>query len=261
MRLVRFAALLIAIVLASGATPPGSLRAAEPVTVFAAASLTDAMTVLGEAYEERSGKAVRFSFAASSTLARQIEAGAPADIFVSASAWWMDYLEERGLIAAETRSEPITNRLALIAPETARFGDARIDASLDLPALLGREGRLAVGDPEHVPAGIYAKQALERLGFWAEIAPRLARADNVRAALALVARGEAPLGIAYATDARIAEGIIVLDLFPEDLHDSITYPFALVSGSDSPEAREFLAYLTGADGLAVFERFGFTRAQ
>ena len=233
----------------------------EPLTVFAAASLTDAMTEAGNAYREKSGVLLRFSFASSSTLARQIEAGAPADIFASANEQWMDYLEERGLIAAKTRTSPIANRLALVAPKATEPVQATVNAALDLPGLLGAGERLAVGDPAHVPAGIYARQALEDLGYWVELEPRLARADNVRAALALVERGETPLGIAYATDARIAEGVAVLGLFPETSHDPISYPFALTAETERAEARDFLAFLTGDEGLAIFKRFGFERAE
>lgn len=234
-------------------------RAEPPLTVFAAASLTDAMTAAGEAYREKTGSEVRFSFASSSTLARQIEAGAPAQLFASANEAWMDYLEERNLIVAETRSSPIANRLALVAPSATERGEVSVDESLDLPALLGAEGRLAVGDPAHVPAGIYAKQALERLGLWAAVENRLARTDNVRAALALVESGETPLGITYATDARISESVTVLGLFPRGSHEPITCPFALVAGQERAAARGFLAFLNSDEGLAVFERFGFAR--
>ncbi|NIJ41503.1 molybdate transport system substrate-binding protein [Parvibaculum indicum] len=229
---------------------------AEPPTVFAAASLTDAMTAAGRAYEERTGTEIRFSFASSSTLARQIEAGAPADLYASANEKWMDRLETRGLILPGTRTSPIANGLVLIAPET---GAPPKDETIDnLPALLGAQGRLAMGDPAHVPAGIYGKEALEHLGLWKTLEPRLAAADNVRAALALVERGEAPYGIVYATDARIAK-VRVVAAFPDKSHTPVTYPFALVKGGDNDEAKDFLSFLTSDDGLAIFERFGFRR--
>jgi molybdate transport system substrate-binding protein len=227
--------------------------AAEPLTVFGAASLTDALQAVGAA----SGQPVRFSFAASSTLARQIQAGAPADLFCSANETWMDELARRGLVEADTRVSPIGNALVLVAPLAARPAPLTVDRQLDLPALLGADGRLALGDPAHVPAGIYARQALASLGLWDGVANRLAPADNVRAALALVARGEAPLGIVYASDAAIDAGVAVIGTFPAGTHPPIAYPCAVVKGGDSAAARRFLGFLTGADGLAIFARFGF----
>lgn len=230
---------------------------AEPPTVFAAASLTDAMEAAGAAYEEKTGERVRFSFASSSTLARQIEAGAPAGIYASANEQWMDYLEERDLIDADTRVSPISNGLVLIAPKNAEMETIEITSDTDLLGLLGSGERLAVGDPDHVPAGIYAKQSLEALGFWEEIAPRLARADDVRAALALVSRGEAPLGIVYSTDAAIDERVKVVGRFPVDSHKPITYPFALVRGEESETINALFEFLTGEEALAIYERYGF----
>src|SRR3954462_7474536 len=183
------------------AAAPARAQQAAPLTVFAAASLQDGLRALEPAW--RAGPAnppLRLSFAASSALARQIEQGAPADLFLSADEPWMDYLAQRGLILPETRVSPLGNALALVAPANSPLAPFAIGPGTDLPALLGPQGRLAAGDPAHVPAGIYAKAALERLGQWAAIAPRLARAENVRAALLLVERGEAPLGIVYRTD-------------------------------------------------------------
>jgi molybdate transport system substrate-binding protein len=227
--------------------------------VFGAASLTDAMEEIGRRYREQTGGEVRFSFASSSTLARQLEAGAPAQIFASANESWMDYLTARDLIEAETRISPIGNRLVLVAPAAGRQGEVQITPALDWSTLLGPDARLAVGDPEHVPAGIYARQALESLGSWSALDPRLARADNVRAALALVERGEAPLGIVYATDAAIDEGVEVVGTFPADAHPPITYPFAIVKDQSSAEVRALFDFITGEPGLAVFEAFGFAR--
>jgi molybdate transport system substrate-binding protein len=235
----------------------GGLAAAEPVTVFAAASLTDATTAVGEAWVAAGGEPPRFSFAASSTLARQIEAGAPADIYAAADRRWMDYLAARGLIAGDTRESPIGNRLVLVATADAAVGDVAIDADLDLAAMLGEGGRLAVGDPDHVPAGRYARAALESLGLWAELAPRLARADDVRAALALVARGEAPLGIVYATDAAVSDDVAVVGTFAPSSHPPITYPFALVAGAEGEAARALFAFMTGDAARAIYARFGF----
>lgn len=236
-------------------SPPAA--AAEPVTVFGAASMANAMEAIGQAYGDRTGGTVRFSFASSSTLARQIEAGAPAQAFCSANETWMDYLAERGLIAADTRVSPIGNALVLIAPKAAAPPPVTIDTGLDLVSMLGPDGRLAVGDPAHVPAGIYARQALQSLGQWDALQPRLAPADNVRAALALVERGEAPLGIVYATDAAVSPGVVVIGIFPEDSHRPITYSCAIAKAAGSDEVRRFFGFLTGANGLAIFARFGF----
>lgn len=225
--------------------------AAEPVTVFAAASLTDALQAVAERYE----RPVRFSFAASSTLARQIGAGAPAQIYCAANAAWMDDLEERGLIEPGSRVSPAGNTLVLVAPKGDRVAATTIDA--DLAGLLGKDGRLALGDPAHVPAGIYAVQALRKLGQWEKLARRLAPADNVRGALALVARGEAPLGIVYATDAAISSDVVVVDTFSADSHPPITYPCALVKDEADDAARAFLRFLTGPEAAAIFTRFGF----
>jgi len=177
----------------------------QPLTVFAAASLTDAMRALGEAWQQKGHPGPRFSFAASSTLARQIEQGASADLFMSADEPWMDYLQQRDLIVNATRISPVGNALVLVAPadSTANVTLAR---GTDLAALLGANGRIATGDPAHVPVGRYAQAALTWMGQWDAVSPRLARADNVRAALLLVERGEAPFGIVYATDAAASRG-------------------------------------------------------
>jgi len=253
---VAFAALALAsLAYISG---PGTTRA-DPVTVFGAASVTNALEDIGALYRAEGGD-VRFSFASSSTLARQIEAGAPADIFVSANDTWMDYLAERGLIVEETRAGPFGNRLVLIAPSDSTLPDIDISPDLDLSALLGPDNRLAVGDPEHVPAGIYAKQALQSIDLWTALEPRLARADNVRAALALVESGEAPLGIVYATDATVAAGVKVIGIFPRDSHPPITYAIAVVAGSPDAKAAEVKAFfdlMTGPEGLEAFARHGF----
>lgn len=247
-------ALAIALVFA------GAPVRAQEVTVFAAASLADALGEIGRLYEDETGKQLRFSFASSSTLARQIEAGAPADIYASASTAWMDYLQEAGLVAADTRVEPIGNRLVLIARRGSGLGPVTLTRDTDLAALLGPEQRLAVGDPAHVPAGIYAEQALRWLGQWAALEPRLARADDVRAAVALVARGEAPLGIAYATDAAVSTAVEVVAGFPAASHEPIVYPFAMVEGhGDSAAARDAYSFILGAKALKVFRRYGFAR--
>ena len=234
---------------------PAPAAGAKPVTVFAAASLTDAMDELGRAFTQESGVPVRLSFAASSTLARQIESGAGADLFLSADQEWMDYLEQRGLIRKTTRRDLLGNRLALIAPADSTVKLA-IEPGFPLAAALG-SGRLATGDPDNVPAGRYARSALMSLGVWNDVAGRLVPAADVRTALAFVSRGEAPLGIVYETDARIDSKVRLVGLFPEGSHPRITYPMA-VTKSGSADAERFAGFLRGEAGRAVFERYGFT---
>ena len=233
------------------------VAAAEAITVFAAASTTDAVTRTVADYEAETGVDVRLSFAASSTLARQIEAGAEAQIYISANVRWMDYLEERGLLADGSRRAPVSNRLVLIAGADRGIG-GRDDAASYLAAL-GSDEWLALGDPAHVPAGIYARQALRSLKLWDRLAPRMALSDNVRSALALVDRGEAALGIVYRTDAMLAGRIAELAVFPAASHDPIVYPFAIVAGQDTAPVRHLFDHLTGPKGIAVFESFGFVK--
>lgn len=233
-------------------------RAADPVTVMAAASLTDALQALGSAWAARGHPAPRFVFAASSTLARQIEQGAPADLFASADEPWMDYLQQRGLIVPDSRTSPLGNRLVLVAPSN-QPGDVALAPGVDLLARLGAQGRLATGDPASVPVGKYAQAALTKLGAWDAVMPRLARAASVRAALLLVERGEAPLGIVYATDAAASKGVRVVGTFPEDTHPPVSYPFALTRrGGDQTEAQALLAFLTGPDAAPVYRSLGFS---
>jgi molybdate transport system substrate-binding protein len=238
---------------------PVAAIADEPITVFAAASLTDVLQEIGEAYKAKTGKAVRFSFTSSSTLARQIEAGAPAQIYASANEQWMDYLAERNLIETETRASPVSNQLVLIAPVGTALGPVTISSSTDLAKLLGADSRLSVGNTDSVPAGIYAKEALQSLGLWTALEPRLAPAEDVRAALAHVERGETPLGIVYATDAKIDRNVKVLGTFPPGSYKPITYPFAVVRGKGSAVVRDFFAYLTGPDAMRAFEKYGFKK--
>lgn len=230
--------------------------AAADVTLFAAASLTDVATALAQRFTEKTGIPVHTAFAASSTLARQIEAGAPADVYISANRDWMQYLAERGLVKTRRERDPVANALVVIAPRD----DDRVPAAVDVRALaraLPPGERLAVGDPAHVPAGEYAREALTRLGEWPALQPRLARSDNVRAALALVARGEAPLGIVYATDAAIDDSVRVVGTFPADSHDPITYPVGTVSGRETPQTRAFLAFIETPEAAALWRRYGF----
>lgn len=233
-------------------------RAQEAVTVFAAASLQDGLRALGQDWAARGNPAPRFSFAASSALARQIEQGAPADIFMSADEAWMDYVQQRNLVVQATRVSSLGNALVLVAPasSTAQVTLAR---GTDLLALLGPQGRIATGDPAHVPVGRYARAALEWMGQWQAISPRLARADNVRAALLLVERGEAPLGIVYATDARASQGVRIVATFPAESHAPISYPFALTRRAEgNAAARVFLGFVTSAEAAPTWQRFGFT---
>jgi molybdate transport system substrate-binding protein len=234
---------------------PAASEPARPLLVFAAVSLTDALREVGAAYTEASGQPVKFSFASSGVLARQLEAGADADVFVSADSEWMDYVEVRGLIDRSTRYDLLTNRLVLIAPSDRAAAPVSIGPGFELADALGG-GRLALGDPESVPAGRYARAALISLGLWAQVSDRLVRADNVRAALAFVARGEAPLGIVYETDARAEPGVAVIAAFPADSHPPIVYPVAVVANARAG-ASEFVAYLHGPRARAVFERWGF----
>jgi molybdate transport system substrate-binding protein len=249
--LARLAAL--GLVLLAAALPA---RAAEPLTVFAAASLATALDEAAERYEAETGERVALAYAGSSALARQIDQGAPADVFLSANPGWMDWLEERGRVAPDTRRDLLRNRLVLAAHGEA----APVDLSrLDIKALLG-DRRLAVALTGAVPAGLYAKAALSSLGLWKEARPRLAEADNVRAALALVARGEAPYGIVYATDAAAEPAVSVAAVFPEATHPPIVYPAAVVAEGDRTRAARFLAWLAGPEAGAVFARHGFAPA-
>lgn len=228
---------------------------AQNLLVFAAASLKDALDAVVAEYQAGTDVPVVVSYASSSTLARQIEQGAPADVFFSANPQWLDYLAERGLIRAGSRTNLLGNGLVLIAPRGSDVA-LEIGPGFDLAGTLA--GRpLAMGDPDHVPAGIYGKAALEKLGVWPSIAPHVVRADNVRAALALVARGEAPLGIVYRSDAVADPTVRVVGAFAPDSHPPITYPVAIVAASQHPAASEFVAFLKTAPAVALFERFGF----
>ena len=226
------------------------------ILVFAAASLTDALQEIGSAYEKTAPVKVKLSFDASANLARQIEAGAKADVFFSADTQWMDYLQTRNLIQAATRQDVVGNSLVLIAPADSQI-KLKIGPHFPLVAALGKEGRLATADPESVPAGRYAHSALSALGVWDEVSPRLARAENVRVALLYVSRGEAPLGIVYATDARADKAVRVVDTFPANTHPPIVYPVALTKSAQAAAAA-FVAYLAGRQGHEVFSKYGFT---
>ena len=224
------------------------------IVVFAAASLTNVLQELGDSFTKETSIAVLFSLAASSALARQIENGAPADVFFSADLEWMDYLQSRNLIQVSSRHDMLGNRLVLVAPADSKL-EIKIAPNFPLARALGK-GRLATGDPEGVPVGRYARQSLMKLGVWGAVEDRLVRADSVRSALAFVDRGEVSLGIVYETDALIDKKVRVVDIFPEQSHLPITYSIALTTSAKS-QAAQFVAYLRGSSGDAAFKKYGF----
>jgi molybdate transport system substrate-binding protein len=245
-----------AAVLALALLVAGVAQAAEPVVMFAAASLTNAFTEVGKAWEAAGHPAVRFSFASSSTLAKQIETGAPAAIFASADEDWMNYLAKRNLIDAASRTDLVGNKLVLIVP-VDRNVDASIGKGFDLAGFLG-DSRLATGDPDHVPVGKYAQQALTSLGLWDVAKPRLLRAEDVRSALAYVERGEVNAGIVYATDAAITQKVRVAGEFPRDSYPPVVYPIALIAGPRSANERAFFDFLKTPQARAIYARYGFS---
>lgn len=247
---------LAVVVLGLGLSPAfAAERAQEPLLVFAAVSLTDSLQKISDAYTQSTGVAVKLSFAASSALARQIESGARVDVFVSADQEWMDYLESRDLIRAGSRSDLLGNRLVLIAPSDSSVA-IELAPGAPIAAALGERGRLAVADPDSVPAGKYAKAALGSLGVWSALEPRLARAENVRVALSYVARGEAPLGIVYATDAAAEPKVRLVDVFPESTHAPVRYPIGLTKSAGAA-AGDYLKFLRSDAASQVFKKAGF----
>lgn len=242
-----------------GIIAPAAAQSRRPTVqapiVLAAASLQESLTAAAQRWATKGHPRPVVSFAASSALARQVEAGAPADLFVSADEEWMNYLAQRRLIQPRTRVSFLTNGLVLVARATSR-ARLTIAPRFPLAQALG-QGRLAIADPNAVPAGKYAREALTRLGVWASVERKAAAAENVRAALALVSRGEAPLGIVYATDARAAPGVHVVAAFPASSHGPISYPLAALARSRNPEAEGFRRFLISAEGKAVFRSFGF----
>jgi len=241
--------------------PPAMAQPQRGPLVLAASSLQEAMSAAADAWAARHHPRPVVSFAASSALARQVEAKAPADLFVSADEEWMTYVETKGLIAPRTRVSFLTNQLVLVAPAAARLGSLPVRPGFPLARELRRAlagGRLAMADPDVVPAGRYGKQALTRLGVWSQVEGSVARAENVRAALALVARGTAPLGVVYLTDARVEPAVRVVGVFPAGSHTPITYPLARLAASTNPDAEGFRRFLLSAEGKAIFRRFGFT---
>ncbi len=236
---------------AAGAPAP----AAESVLVFAASSTEGAIGEVAELYRARTGVRVVGAYGSSGALARQIESGAPADIVIAADQGWADYLDRRGRLLPGARTVLLHNRLVLIAPATSRLALAIAPGFALRPAL--GDGRLAIADPAHAPAGAYAREALTRLGVWESVADRLAPVDNVRAVVALIERGEAPAGIAYATDAAITARVRVVAAFPPETHAPIAYPLAIVAGRDRPPVRAFFDFLQSAPARAVYLRLGF----
>jgi len=249
-------ALLAPTVLTLGAGTAPAAAQNRDILVFAAASLKNALDEAAAQWQRESGKKVVISYAASNTLIKQIEQGAPADMFISADLDWMDYGQQKGLIKPDTRSNLLGNRLVLIAPKDSNIS-ANIQPGFDLAALL-KGGRLAMGNVDAVPAGKYGKASLEKLGAWDGVKDKIAQAESVRAALLLVARGEAPLGIVYQTDAAADPTVKIVGTFPENTHPPIIYPIALTKDSTNPDALAFLNFIRSPAARPIFERQGFT---
>jgi molybdate transport system substrate-binding protein len=239
------------------AAPLSAAAQAPSVTIFAAASLKTALDDIAAQWHKETGKSARISYAASGALVKQIEAGAPADVFISADVPWMDYAAERKLIKPETRRNLLGNALVLVAPSDSKGQPMQIDARTDLLGLLGKDGRLAMGQPKSVPAGAYAEQALTALGLWSKVKDRIAQTESVRATLIFVARGEAPAGIVYRSDAHAEPRVKVLGAFPESSHAPIVYPIAIVAASVNPDAKAFYDYLATPAASAIFKRESF----
>jgi molybdate transport system substrate-binding protein len=247
----------LAVVLLAGGSPHAPVKAqGNDVVVFAAASLKNALDAINAQWQKETGKKAVISYAASSALAKQIEQGAPAQIFISADLDWMDYLAQKSLIKPETRSNLLGNRIVLIAPKD-KAQPVDIKAGFDLARVLG-DGRLSMANVESVPAGKYGKAALEKLGVWSSVSGKIAQAENVRAALLLVSRGEAPAGIVYQTDAAADPDVKIIGTFPRDTHPPIIYPIALTATASNPDAAAFLAYIKSAAAKPLFEAQGFT---
>ena len=249
-------ALLVAAGLTSGVGAAPAVAQSHDVLVFAAASLKNALDEVAAQWQRESGKKVAISYAASNTLIKQIEQGAPVDIFISADLDWMDYGQQKGLIKPDTRVNLLGNRIVLIAPKDSTVS-VNVQPGFDLAALL-KGGRLAMGNVDAVPAGKYGKAALEKLGAWDGVKDKIAQAESVRAALVLVSRGEAPLGIVYQTDAASDPSVKIVGVFPENAHPPIIYPIALTKDSANADAQAFLNYIKSPAARPAFERQGFT---
>lgn len=251
----RLAGIAVAIGLAVAPVGLAAAQSGGP-TVFAAASLKNALDDINAAWKAETGKSATVSYAASSALAKQIEGGAPADLFISADLAWMSYLADKKLIRNDTRTELLGNSIVLVAPKEAA-AETTIAKGFPLADLLG-DGKLSMANTDSVPAGKYGKAALQFLGVWDGVKDRVAQAENVRAALLLVSRGEAPLGIVYKTDAMADAGVRVVGTFPEESHEPIIYPAALTAAGSGADAAAFLDYLKSAEAKALFEAQGFT---
>ena len=245
-----------AAVVALVALPPAAPAQDRSITVFAAASMKNALDDIDAAYTKESGVKIVASYDASSALIKQIEAGAPADVFISADLKWMDYGAQKKLIRDDSRINLLGNELVLIAPKDSKIDHVAIEPGFELAKLAG-DGRIATGDVTAVPVGIYAKAALEKLGVWSAVEPKMAMTANVRAALILVARGEAPLGIVYSTDAKVEPGVKIVGVFPESSHEPIVYPVA-ATATAKPDTTPYLTFLRGKAATAIFERYGFS---
>jgi molybdate transport system substrate-binding protein len=232
------------------------VMAQETLTVFAAASMKNALDDVTTAFTKATGIKVTASYAASSALAKQLENGAPADVFVSADLKWMDYVAEKKAIKPETRVNLLGNKIVLIAGKDSKLGNVTIGQGFDIAKLAG-DGRIAVADTKAVPAGLYAKEALEKLGAWKAAEPKLAQAENVRATLAYVARGETPIGIVYETDAKVEPNVKIIGTFPEESHKPVTSPVAATANAKT-DAAKYLNFLRTGAAKAVFEKYGFT---
>ena len=251
----RTAGLAVAALLLGGPLQAPAQAQGGDVVIFAAASLKNALDAVNAQWQKETGKKAVISYAASSALAKQIEQGAPAQMFISADLDWMDYLAGKSLIKPDTRSNLLGNRIVLIAPKD-KAQAIEIKPGFDLAKILG-DGRLSMANIDSVPAGKYGKAALEKLGVWESVSSKIAQAENVRAALLLVSRGETPAGIVYQTDAAAEPNVAIIGTFPENTHPPIIYPIALTASASHPDAAEFLAYVKSAKAKPLFEAQGF----
>jgi molybdate transport system substrate-binding protein len=252
----RLAGLLVAFAVSLAAIPAPAAAQDKSLTVFAAASMKNALDEIDAAYTAKAGVRITVSYAASSALAKQIEQGAPADVFISADTDWMDYAIGKKTINESSRVNLLGNSIVLIAPKDSKTDHVTIDQGFDLAKLAG-DGKVATGDVKAVPVGKYAKAALEKLGAWTAVEPKMAMAENVRAALALVARSEAPLGIVYSTDAKVEPGVKIVGTFPASSHPPIIYPVAATSTAHK-DAADYLAFLRSSAAKTIFEKYGFS---
>ncbi len=251
----RLAGLFLTFAISIAAIPAPTAAQDKSLTIFAAASMKNALDEIDAAYTAKSGVRITVSYAASSALAKQIEQGAPADVFISADTDWMDYATSKRTIDEPSRVNLLGNSIVLIAPKDSKVNNVSIGPGFDLAKLAG-DGRIATGDVKSVPAGKYTRTALEKLGSWQAAEPKFAMADSVRAALTLVARGEAVLGIVYSTDAKVEPGVKIVGTFPADSHPAIIYPVAATTTA-KPEASDYLAFLRSTEARTILEKYGF----